>query len=46
MQLAHLAGMEVPVSQADLEQAAIETAKVNDLHERYIRPLVYLVGLR
>jgi branched-chain amino acid aminotransferase len=39
---AHIAGLKVPFTRAQLADAIIETVKVNDLRECYIRPLVYL----
>lgn len=39
---AHIAALRVPFSKDDIEQAIIETIKVNDLRECYIRPLIYL----
>ena len=42
LQSAHIAGMKVPYSQQDLEQAIIDTIKINDVRECYVRPLIYL----
>lgn len=42
LQSAHIAGMKVPFSRDELEQAIIDTVRVNDLRECYIRPLIYL----
>jgi len=42
LQSAHIAGIKVPFSRGELEQAIIDTVKVNELRECYIRPLIYL----
>jgi branched-chain amino acid aminotransferase len=39
---AHIAGLEMPFSRDDVGQAIIDTVKVNEVRECYIRPLVYL----
>lgn len=39
---AHIAGLEMPFSRDDIGQAIIDTVKVNEVRECYIRPLVYL----
>ena len=39
---AHIAGLEMPFSHDDIGQAIIDTVKVNEVRECYIRPLVYL----
>jgi branched-chain amino acid aminotransferase len=39
---AHIAGMHVPFTKAEMEQAIIDTVKVNELRACYIRPLIYL----
>ena len=38
----HIAGLEMPFSREDIGQAIIDTVKVNEVRECYIRPLVYL----
>ena len=38
----HIAGLEMPFSRDDMGQAIIDTVKVNEVRECYIRPLVYL----
>jgi branched-chain amino acid aminotransferase len=42
LQSAHIAGIKVPFSRAELKQAIIDTVKINELRECYIRPLIYL----
>ena len=39
---AHIMQVQIPYSREDINKAIIETLKVNDLKEGYIRPLVYL----
>lgn len=39
---AHIMGMEVPYSQEVLEQAVVDTIRLNEVDECYIRPIVYL----
>jgi branched-chain amino acid aminotransferase len=39
---AHILGIRVPYSQQQLEQACIETVRVNKLRACYIRPLVFI----
>ena len=39
---AHIAGLDMPFSRDDIGQAIIDTVKVNEVRECYIRPLVYL----
>ena len=39
---AHIAGLEMPFSRDDIGEAIIDTVKVNEVRECYIRPLVYL----
>ena len=39
---AHIAGLELPFSRDEIGQAIIDTVKVNEVRECYIRPLVYL----
>ena len=39
---AHIAGLEMPFSRDEIGQAIIDTVKVNEVRECYIRPLVYL----
>ena len=39
---AHIAGLEMPFSRDDIGQAIVDTVKVNEVRECYIRPLVYL----
>ena len=39
---AHIAGLEMPVGREEIGQAIIDTVKVNEVRECYIRPLVYL----
>jgi branched-chain amino acid aminotransferase len=39
---AHIAGLRVPFAKDDMEQAIIDTVKINDLRACYIRPLIYL----
>lgn len=39
---AHIAQINIPYSQQDIQQAIIETVRVNKLNECYIRPLVFL----
>ena len=39
---AHIAGLEMPFSREDIGKAIIDTVKVNEVRECYIRPLVYL----
>jgi len=39
---ARIADMELPHSEAELEQACLETVRVNRLDECYIRPLAYI----
>lgn len=38
----HIAGLTMPFSQDEINRAIIETIKVNNVRECYIRPLVYL----
>jgi len=38
----HIAGLKMPYSQDDIERAVLDTIKVNEVRECYIRPLVYL----
>jgi branched-chain amino acid aminotransferase len=42
MDSAHIAGLQVPFTRDQLADAIIETVKVNELRECYIRPLIYL----
>lgn len=39
---AHIAQIKIPYSQDDIQQAIIETVRINQLNECYIRPLVFL----
>lgn len=39
---AHIAGLKMPFSHEEIGQAIIDTVKVNEVRECYIRPLVYL----
>ena len=39
---AHIAGLKMPFSREDIGQAIVDTVKVNEVRECYIRPLVYL----
>jgi branched-chain amino acid aminotransferase len=39
---AHIAGMKIPFTRDELQQAIIDTVKINEVQECYIRPLVYL----
>jgi branched-chain amino acid aminotransferase len=39
---AHIAGMQIPYPKEELQQAIIDTVKINAVQECYIRPLVYL----
>jgi len=39
---AHIAGMQIPYPKEALQQAIIDTVKINAVQECYIRPLVYL----
>jgi branched-chain amino acid aminotransferase len=39
---AHIVGMRVPFSQAEIEAACVETVRINGLEECYIRPLVFV----
>ena len=39
---AHIAGMHIPYPKEALQQAIIDTVKINAVQECYIRPLVYL----
>lgn len=39
---AHIAGMKIPFPKDELRQAIIDTVKINEVQECYIRPLVYL----
>ena len=39
---AHIAGLKMPFSREEIGQAIIDTVKVNEVRECYIRPLVYL----
>jgi len=39
---AHIAGMKIPYTKEELQQAIIDTVKINAVQECYIRPLVYL----
>ena len=39
---AHIAGLDMPFSRDDIGKAIIDTVKVNEVRECYIRPLVYL----
>jgi branched-chain amino acid aminotransferase len=39
---AHIAGLKVPFTRDQLADAIVETVKVNELRECYIRPLIYL----
>ena len=39
---AHIAGMQIPYTKEELQQAIIDTVKINAVQECYIRPLVYL----
>ena len=39
---AHILGIEIPYSRQQIEQACIETVRVNELRACYIRPLVFL----
>ena len=38
---AHIAGMKIPYPKEELQQAIIDTVKINAVEECYIRPLVY-----
>lgn len=38
----HIAGLKMPYSLEDIERAVLDTIKVNEVRECYIRPLVYL----
>jgi len=42
MDSAHIAGLKVPFTRDQLADAIVETVKVNELRECYIRPLIYL----
>ena len=42
MQSAHILGLDIPYSQARLENAQIEAVRANGLSSGYIRPLVFL----
>jgi branched-chain amino acid aminotransferase len=42
MDSAHIAGLKVPFTREQLADAIVETVKVNELRECYIRPLIYL----
>jgi branched-chain amino acid aminotransferase len=39
---AHIAGIKIPYTKEELQQAIIDTVKINAVQECYIRPLVYL----
>jgi len=39
---AHIAQIKIPYGQDDIQQAIIETVRINQLNECYIRPLVFL----
>ena len=39
---AHIAGLKMPFSREDIGRAIIDTVKINEVRECYIRPLVYL----
>ncbi len=39
LQSAHIAGLKVPYSQQELEQAVLDTIKINDVRECYIGSL-------
>jgi branched-chain amino acid aminotransferase len=39
---AHIVQMKIPFSQKEIEQAIVETVRVNRLEEGYIRPLAYI----
>ena len=39
---AHIAGLKMPFSRDEIGQAIVDTVKVNEVRECYIRPLVYL----
>ena len=39
---AHIAGLKMPFSRQEIDQAIIDTVKANEVRECYIRPLVYL----
>lgn len=39
---AHIGGLNMPFSREEIGQAIIDTVKVNEVRECYIRPLVYL----
>lgn len=39
---AHIMQVQIPYSREEINKAIIETLKINDLKEGYIRPLVYL----
>jgi branched-chain amino acid aminotransferase len=41
-QSVHIAGLKMPYSQDDITRAVVDTIKVNEVRECYIRPLVYL----
>lgn len=39
---AHILGMEIPYSRAEISEACVETVRVNRLRAGYIRPIVFL----
>jgi len=39
---AHIVKMKIPFTQKEIEQAVVETVRVNRLEEGYIRPLAYI----
>lgn len=39
---AHILGMKIPFSRAQIEEACVDTVRANDLQSCYIRPLVFL----
>ncbi len=39
---AHIMGMAIPFSRDDIKKAIIDTLKVNDLKEAYIRPIAFI----
>ena len=42
LQSAHILGLDIPYSQAELENAQIEVARANGLRSGYLRPLAFL----